>query len=183
MDELRDQPTRRRLLDAVKCHPGSSARDLQRELGLGWGETIYHLGRLTRGGALRRERGGRRDFYFVEEVSWNDRKLLQTLRSASERRLVVLLAHEPGLTFNDLHERSGLGKSTVSYHVGHLVARGEVDRFFFEGVHRYRLTRPERVSELLRQFHETFGDRLVDRFVASFTGILREPTQESRGIP
>jgi len=177
MDELRDQPTRRRILDEVAEHPGSSAREIQRRLGLGWGETVYHLDRLARAGAVHRERGGRRDFYFAEGVAWEDRKLLRALQGPSERAILRVLAGGPGATFVEVQERTGIGKSTVSYHLSHLVAKGMVERVYWEGGHRYRLMAPGRIGELLSAYKGTFSDRLVDGLVASFSGIMR-PSEE-----
>ena len=51
-EELLSLPTRRRLYEAVRRHPGVGARQLQRAAGTGWGETVYHLDRLTAAGLL-----------------------------------------------------------------------------------------------------------------------------------
>lgn len=178
MDELRDQPTRRRILDEVAQRPGSSARDIQRRLDLGWGETVYHLDRLVRAGAVHRERGGRRDYYFAEGVVWEDRKLLRALQGPSERAILMVLTRTTGATFAQVQERTGIGKSTVSYHLSHLLARGTVERVYSEGTHLYRLTAPGRVGELIAEYRGTFSDRLVDGLVASFSGLMR-PRQET----
>jgi len=173
MDELRDQPTRRRILDEVAARPGSSGRDIQRRLALGWGETVYHLDRLARAGAVHRERGGRRDFYFAEGVAWEDRKLLRALQGPSERAILLFLSKTSSATFAQVQTRTGIGKSTVSYHLSHLLARGTVERVYSQGDHLYRLTSPRRLGELLSAYEGTFGDRLVDGLVASFSGLMR----------
>lgn len=172
MDELRAQPTRRRILDEVAARPGSSGRDLQRRLALGWGETAYHLERLVKAGALRRERGGGRDYYFAADISWEDRRLFEALRSPTERAIVIALARAPGgLSFAEAQEAAGVGKSSVSYHLAQLAARGAIDASAPEGLRRYRLLRPARVEQLLQAYRTTFADRLVDEFVASFSGL------------
>lgn len=174
MDELTGQPTRRRILDEVAAQPGLSGRDIQRRLGLGWGETAYHLDLLVKGGAIRRERGGGRDYYFAADVTWEDRRLFEALRSPTQRTIVIALVARPGLSFSDLVEESRVGKSTVSYHLAQLAERGALESKYVEGVRRYELRRPERVGQLLRAYRATFGDQLVDRFVASFSGLLPE---------
>ncbi len=174
MDELGGQPTRRRILELVQERPGASGRDVQRQLGLGWGETAYHLERLVQGGRLHRERGGGRDYYFSEGVTWEDRRLFQALRSPTERQIALALLQASPRSFADLTQAVGFGKSTVSYHLARLAALRAIVPVLVDGQRRYRLERPERVGQLLRSYRTTFADRLVDEFVASFSGLLRE---------
>lgn len=173
MDELLAQPTRRRIFEVVGAHPGASARDVQRLAGLAWGETAYHLDQLTRAGALRRERGGRRDYYFRPDMTWNDRRLLRSLRSETERRLLLALTGTLGRTTAELSDGTGLSISTTSFHLRELVAAGAVEPFRDGNVRRYRLARPDRMGELLRTYRESFRDRLVDRFVETWSSLLR----------
>jgi predicted transcriptional regulator len=167
MDELVDQPTRKRIVEDIGAHPGSSAREIQHRLTLGWGDTAYHLDRLTQAGAIRRERGGRRDFYFASDITWEDRKILRALNSASQQALLLALASSPSLSFAELRDRLAVSKSTVSFHLGVLLRQGTVEHFVAQGERRYRAPRAERVRELLHEHRASFGDRLVDTFAAS----------------
>ena len=172
MDGLLALPTRRKIVDVVTAYPGASARDIQRRAGLGWGETAYHLDQLTRAGALRRERGGRRDYYFPSTMTWEDRRLFQVLRSGAERRLLLELGRRPGLSLNELREATGFSLSPTSFHLRHLMTQGAVEGFRDGALRRYRALRPERVAELLARYRESFEDRLVDRFVEAWSGLL-----------
>jgi predicted transcriptional regulator len=69
MDDLAEQPTRRRIREFILSHPGASAREIQRSLALAWGETSYHLRRLLDGGVLVRDRAGRRDYFWFFRLS------------------------------------------------------------------------------------------------------------------
>jgi predicted transcriptional regulator len=173
MDDLLGQPTRRRIYDAVGAHPGASARDIQREAGLAWGETAYHLDQLIRAGLLRRERGGRRDYYFQPEMTWDDRKLFLTLRSETARRLLLILSQSPGLTLAELRDRAELSLSTTSFHLRFLVTQGHVEAVREGNLRRYRVVRPTRVAAILEQYRASFQDRLVDRFVETWSSLLR----------
>lgn len=173
MEELLAQPTRRRIYDVVSAHPGASARDVQRLAGLAWGETAYHLDQLSRGGALRRERGGRRDYYFRPDMTWDDRRLFLSLRSRTERRILLVLAEAPGLTLGELRDRSRNSLSTVSFHLRHLLAQGLVVGEREGNLRRYRLVRVERLIELVGEYRDSFEDRLVDRFVGTWSSLLR----------
>ncbi len=173
MDELLAQPTRRRIHEVVSAHPGASARDVQRHAKLAWGETAYHLDQLTRAGLLRRERGGRRDYYFRPDMTWDDRKLFLTLRSATQRQILIVLAETPGLTLPELRDRMGTSLSTVSFHLRYLLSVGVVEAVRDENRRRYRPSRPRRLAELLQKYRESFQDRLVDHFVETWSSLLR----------
>ena len=172
MDDLLGQPTRRRIYDAVSGHPGASARDVQRLVGLAWGETAYHLDQLTKGGLLRRERGGRRDYYFRLDMTWDDRKLFLTLRSETARNLLLLLSETPELTLAELRERADISLSTASFHLRYLLTQGLVEAVRDGNLRRYRAVRPARVAELLKQYKDSFQDRLVDRFIRVWSPLL-----------
>ena len=169
-----DLPTRRRIFDFVGEHPGSSARTVQRGVGLGWGETAYHLDQLLRAGLLHRERGGRRDYYFPPSMLPVDRQLLLSMQSAVERALLVELTRFPGLTFRDLVVRLGLGKSTAAFHLKFLLALGLVDVDSATSMRRYRVRRPDLVLRLYRSFHDSFEEPWVDRFSSTWGGLVRE---------
>ncbi|MCI4348737.1 MAG: helix-turn-helix domain-containing protein [Thermoplasmata archaeon] len=173
MDDLLEQPTRRRIYEVVGTNPGSSARDIQRLAGLAWGETAYHLDQLTRGGAVRRERGGRRDFYFQLAIDWEDRQLLRSLRSSAQRRILLTLVTRPNLGVAELCEETGLSASTTSFHLRELLAIHAVEIARHGNLRRFRTLKPERLTQLFEAYRESFQDRLVDRFVETWSSLLR----------
>lgn len=172
MDEILAQPTRQRIFEIVGAHPGASAREIQRLGGLAWGETAYHLDQMIRAGVVRRERGGRRDYYFRLDMTWEDRRVLLSLRSRTERQILLVLVDSPDLTLSDLRERTGTSLSTVSAHLRRLLSLGIVESHPVGLSRQYRPVRPERVALLLRQYRESFRDRLVDRFVETWSDLL-----------
>ncbi|MCI4368573.1 MAG: helix-turn-helix domain-containing protein [Thermoplasmata archaeon] len=177
MDELLEQPTRRRVVEDVSGHPGTSAREIQHRLSLGWGDTAYQLDRLTKAGAIRRERGGRRDYYFASEITWEDRKILRALNSPTQQALLLALAGSPSSSFAELQGKTSVSKSTVSFHLTVLLRQGTAETFQSAGSRRYRAPRAERVRELLRVHRESFGSRIVDRFAESFGGLSDSGTE------
>lgn len=166
-------PVRRRIFEFVGAHPGSSARTVQRGLGLGWGETTYHLDQMLRARILHRERGGRRDYYFHANTSPVDRQLLVVMQSAVERAMLVELSRFPGLSFRNLMERLNLGKTTVAFHLKFLVALGLVDVETSTPHRRYTVRRPDFVLRLYGSYHDSFEDRWVDRFASTWGGLVR----------
>ncbi len=172
MDDVLSQPTRRRLYELVGSHPGSSAREIQRLSGLAWGETAYHLDQLIQAGLLRRERGGRRDYYFQLDMTWEDRRVLLTLRSPMERKILVELVQSPGLTLTELRDRTQTSVSTVSSHLRRLLALGLVESDKSTNYRQYRPAHPLRVALLLQKYQGSFRDRLVDRFIETWRELI-----------
>jgi predicted transcriptional regulator len=168
-----DLPTRQRIFDFVREHPGSSARTVQRGVNLGWGETAYHLDQMLRAGLLFRERGGRRDYYFPADMVPSDRQLLLTMQSAIERGLLVELARSNGLSFGELGDRLKVGKSTLAFHLKFLLALGIVEADPSGSTRTYRVRRPDLVLRLYGSYRDSFEDRWIDRFSSTWGGLTR----------
>ncbi len=169
-----DLPTRQRIFAFVQEHPGSSARTVQRGVQLGWGETAYHLDQMRRAGLLHRERGGRRDYYFPADMAPVDRQLLLAMQSAVERGLLVELARSNGLAFRELVDRLKVGKSTLAFHLKFLLALGIVEADSGGTSRMYRVRRPDLVLRLYGSYRNSFEDRWIDRFSATWGGLARE---------
>lgn len=173
-DDLLLQRTRRRIVELITVHPGLSAREVQRGLGLGWGETAYHLNQLLRANAIHRERAGGRDAYFEPTVPWEDRRILVVLRGGATRQLLLELTSTPGITAPELQRRLGVSKSTLSFHLSRLIAVGAVEGVRTDEGRSYRVPNRERVAQLVRDHRESFEDRLIDRFIETWASLLPE---------
>jgi predicted transcriptional regulator len=168
-----DLPTRQRIFDFVREHPGSSARTVQRGVSLGWGETAYHLDQMLKAGLLFRERGGRRDYYFPADMVPADRQLLLAMQSAVERGLLVELARSNGLSFGELGDRLKVGKSTLAFHLKFLLALGIVEVDVAGSTRAYRVRRADLVLRLYGSYRDSFEDRWIDRFSSTWGGLTR----------
>jgi len=165
--------TRRRLYEAVRRTPGIGGREVQRDAGTGWGETVYHLERLTESGLLHRERSGHQDHYFVATVPLADRRLLGLMRSASARRLVVTLLEHGSQTVPELIDRTGLSGGRLSVHLRRLVATGLV----VTGRRgRWRTFEPgdrERVIRLFLVYRAGLADAWTERLLETWSELFR----------
>ena len=174
MDEdLLALPTRRRLYEAVRHAPGIGAREAQRAAGTGWGETVYHLDRLTEAHLLQRERAGHQDHYFVAAVPLGDRSVLRLARSASARRLLVALIESPGATVPELSGHTGLSDGRLSVHLGrfaelHLLTTGRRGR-----MRTFEIADRDRVLRLLVTYREGLADAWVERLLETWSELLR----------
>jgi len=174
MDEdLLALPTRRRVYDAVYHTPGIGAREVQRAAELGWGETVYHLDRLTQANILHRERAGHQDHYFVATVPLGDRTLLRLTRSPSARRLLVALLEVPGSTVPDLVERTGISSGRLSVHLGRLAEVGVLATGRRDRLRTFELNDRDRMMRLLVTYRESIADEWVERLLATWSELLR----------
>ncbi len=171
-DEVLELESRRRMYAVVARNPGSSARDVQRVLGLGWGETSYHLDRLVEAQLLRRERTPNRDFYFARDVTWEDRRSLVFFRRRTSREILLALYARPDLTAYEVADRLGLGKSTVSFHLARLLSAGLVESQRPEASRRFRVANPEQVRRLLQMYRDSFREEVVGRFAEVWGSIF-----------
>ena len=174
MDEdLLALPTRRRVYDAVRRAPGVGAREVQRQAELGWGETVYHLERLTEANLLHRESSGHQDHYFVAAVPLGDRGLLRLARSPSARRLLVALLEQPGATVPELTGSTGLSAGRISVHLGRLAQVGLLRTGRRQRWRTFELADRDRVLRLLVSYREGLADEWVERLLASWSELLR----------
>ncbi len=172
-DDLLSLETRRRIYEAVRRAPGLGAREAQRAAGTGWGETVYHLDRLTHAQLVFRERGSHQDRYFASEVPPVDRRLLGITRSASARRLLVALLETPGLTVPDLEARTGLSAGRLSVHLRRLLAAGVICGKRRGRLRTFHPVDPERIARWVVASRPRFSDEWIERFLSTWSEIFR----------
>ena len=172
-EDLLALTARRRIYEAVRQYPGIGARDAQRLASTGWGETVYHLGRLTGAGLVHRERSAHHDHYFLPNVPAADRSLLRLTRSESARGLILALLQYPRSTVPDLERWTGLSAGRLSIHLRRLVESTWVETGRSGRFRTFELTDPGRVAGLLASYRTGFADRWVDRFLDTWADLFR----------
>jgi len=165
--------TRRRIYEVVRRAPGIGAREVQRSAGTGWGETTYHLDRLSDVGLIHRERSSFQDHYYAAEVPLADRRLLGLTRSSSARRLLVALLDMGEATVPELTERSALSEGRVSVHLRRLIATGVVQTGRRGRWRTFDVVDRNRVLRLLVTYREGFADEWVERLLATWSDLFR----------
>jgi DNA-binding transcriptional ArsR family regulator len=119
--KLADHPTRRQALDFIAANPGATLQDVRRALGIAWGTTVHHLGRLERAGlvAVRRV-GGKRGHWPLGQAPARD------ALPAPAGALAALVLAEPGLPQGELARRLGLLAPAACKHLARLESAGLV---------------------------------------------------------
>ncbi len=172
-DELLALETRRRIFEAARTAPGSGAREIQRAAGTAWGETVYHLERLTEAGLLHRERTEHQDHYFAATVPLGDRNLLRLSRSRSARRVLVTLLETPSLTVPDLSQRTGLSAGRLSVHLRRMLETG-IARAGRQGRYRtFEIVDRDRVARVLITYRRGLADAWIDGALDTWAELFR----------
>ena len=172
-EDLLTLETRRQLYDAVRRYPGIGAREAQRVAQTGWGETVYHLDRLTDAGLLHRERAGHQDHYFAPTVPLGDRRLLRLVRSESARHLLLALLEAPATTVPILVERTGLSPGRLSVHLGRLIESGMLHTGRQGRYRTFDLVDRDQVLRLLLTYRESLADHWVERVLETWSELFR----------
>jgi len=172
-DELLALETRRRLFEAARKAPGSGAREIQRAAGTGWGETVYHLERLTEAGLLHRERSGHQDHYFPATVPLGDRRLLRLSRSRSARRVLVTLLESPALTVPEISKRTGLSAGRLSVHLRRMIEMG-ITQTGRQGRYRtFDVVDRSGVIRVLTTYRSGIADQWIDGLLDTWAELFR----------
>jgi DNA-binding transcriptional ArsR family regulator len=167
---------RRRIVDHVAEHPGIHLRKVARDLGLALGTTEHHLHLLVRHGLLEVDEAQGQSCYFAPGTPPEDRFLWVVLRQDAQRRVLRLLAADPDLAPADVGRRLGLSKAAVAYHLQRLEAWGLVERLRLGRQRLLRVTRPERLAEVLATLDE-------ERPALPWPGLLLSQTRTVRVRP
>ncbi len=165
--------TRRRIYEAVRRAPGVGAREVQRAASTGWGETTYHLDRLTDAGLIHRERSGFQDHYYAAEVPLADRRLLGLTRSPSARRLLVALLDAGESTVPELTEHTTLSEGRISIHLRRLISTGVVHTGRRGRYRTFAIVDRNRVLRLLVTYREGLADEWVEGLLQTWSDLFR----------
>lgn len=165
--------TRRQIETHVRSNAGIHFNELVRETEFAPGQIQYHVRRLIDAETVVREQVYGKTHYYPPEYDAWERAALALFRRETAREIVVyLIEHEqcrPATVADDI----GIARSTLEYHLDHLVERGIVEKTYDQ---RNRVTlslaTPERTARLLSEVEPTVPDRLVDRFTRLVDGLL-----------
>jgi predicted transcriptional regulator len=172
-DDLLALESRRRIYTVVVGSPGLGSREIQRQAGMAWGETTYHLDRLVSAGLVHREPGGHQDYYFAATVPLGDRTLLRLARSDASRRVLSALLVLSDVTVPELEERTGLSAGRLSIHLRRFLETGLVQSGRRERFRTFRIADRDRVLRILVAYRSSYADGWVDRLLETWSEVFR----------
>lgn len=157
--------SRTRIREQVEANAGIHFNQLVRDTEFARGQIQYHVRRLVDDGALvRDEFYGQTHFYPPDYDEWERGALALFRRETAQEIVIYLFENEPA-TPARIAEDLDVARSTLEYHVDHLVEREIVEKRYGEH-NRVTLTlvAPEASVRLLDVASPTLSETLVDRF-------------------
>ncbi|HVH14801.1 MAG TPA: winged helix-turn-helix transcriptional regulator [Candidatus Angelobacter sp.] len=110
----------------VSLQPGLHLRELQRQIGLSFSSTRYHVDKLAKDGEIDRVEDSGYSRIYPAGIGQGDRILLSLVRKETDRRILSSFLKENSLSQQRLTDLTKLAKSTVSEHLATLLKLGVV---------------------------------------------------------
>ena len=133
----------------VSLQPGLHLRELQRQIGLSFSSTRYHVNKLAKEGAIDRVDDSGYSRIFPAGTDYNDKILLSFVRRKTDRRILLSLLTENHLSQQRLCDLTGLSKSTISEHLASLQELGIVRAKSGPDRRSFELTDRAKINEMV----------------------------------
>lgn len=140
-EELLDNDLRARVMEYLVQSPGVYLGKISRELHIPTSTLKYHLNILRSFEMVTTAKKGRCRHYFPRRRRFSDEEkaMYAALEHEPTRRMVELVARNPGISQAGLVQTTGLSQSTVAWHMAKLEHLG-LARAERRGVKEYHLT-------------------------------------------
>ncbi|UWG48231.1 putative transcriptional regulator [Halanaeroarchaeum sp. HSR-CO] len=170
--------TRARIAEAVRTQPGIHFNGLVRSLDLATGQVQYHLKQLDSTDEVVKTELYGRTHYFPDTYDDWERRTLALLRRETTRDVVAALLESGPVRPNALAEELDLARSTLEWHLDHLVEQAVVNkRHSARNQVTVELARPADTIELVRNADPTLLGMMVSRFTRLVDRMLAEENQ------
>ncbi|MFB6069972.1 MAG: winged helix-turn-helix transcriptional regulator [Halanaeroarchaeum sp.] len=167
--------TRTRIAEQVRSRPGIHFNGLVRSLDLATGQVQYHLQRLLADERVVKDELYGRTHYFPDTYEEWERQTLALLRRETTRDVVAVLFESGTIRPNDLAEELDLARSTLEWHLGHLVEQDvAVKRYNAANQVTIELARPAETVELVQEADPTLLGKMVSRFTRLVDRVLAD---------
>ncbi|MEF8771193.1 winged helix-turn-helix transcriptional regulator [Halodesulfurarchaeum sp.] len=170
--------TRTRIADTVQTKPGIHFNGIVRTCDLATGQVQYHLDRLLSEDVLvKADLYGRSHFFPTEYDEW-ERSTLSLLRRETTREVAAVILESGPTRPNELVEELGLARSTLEWHVNHLVEQDVVEkRYTTSEPVVLEVSRPKDLIELVQKADPTLLGQMVGHFTRLVDRMLAEDVQ------
>lgn len=167
--------TRTRIAETVEAKPGIHFNALVRTCDLATGQVQYHLDRLlSEDAVVKADLYGRSHFFRPEYDEW-ERSALSLMRRETTRDVAAVILEVGPVRPNELVDELDLARSTLEWHVDHLVEQDIVEkRYTTSEPVVLVVSRPEDLIELVRNADPTILGKMVGRFTGLVDRMLAE---------
>jgi predicted transcriptional regulator len=156
--------TRERLVRHVEQHPGQHFNALVRDLDLATGQVQYHLRRLARADRIvSAELYGRTHYYPPDCTAW-ERGAIALARRETARDILLAVLDSGTARPAAVADRVGVARSTLEWHLDHLVEQGVVEKRRDGNRVTLAVTRPAETVRVLERVRPSLPERALDRF-------------------
>ena len=157
---------RKDIYEYIYENPGIRYRELIRLAGITNGVLSYHLGKLEKSGDIRVERqsNNRVTRYFIVEIPKKDSDIIGYFRSKVVRSIVFFVLKSEFCTFNEIVDHIEKAPSTIFWHIKRLKEVGILSTNNGSDRYLYSITDREMVNRILREYKESFTDRVIENY-------------------
>ena len=136
----------------VSLQPGLHLRELQRQIGLSFSSTRYHVDKLAKDGEIDRVEDNGYLRIYPAGIDERDKVLLTLVRRETDRRILSSFLREKSLSQQRLVDTTRLAKSTVSEHLAVLLKLGVVKTKTGEERRVFELTDRAKIDTMLNRY-------------------------------
>lgn len=136
----------------VSLQPGLHLRELQRQIGLSFSSTRYHVDRLAKDGEIDRVEDNGYSRIYPAGIDQRDKILLSLVRKETDRRILSSFLKENSMSQQRLTDLTKLAKSTVSEHLATLLKLGVLRTKAGRERRIFELTDPAKINTMLNSY-------------------------------
>lgn len=129
--ELLQNDVRQRIYDFIRERPGAHVSQVSGTMGLGWGTTVYHLGRMRDGQLLTARRVGNQLCHFVNGGAHHtaqEQTMLAVAKAPKANAILDYLKLRGPSAQNEIARELGMSSALVSWYARRLEEMGVVHR-------------------------------------------------------
>jgi predicted transcriptional regulator len=154
---LEQNKNRNDVLRLIKERPGSTMREISRELDMNIGTMRYHLLILAINHKIKEHRDGKYVRYFAGSSTYTSEELeiISLLRREPVRRLMAAIRGKPGISNGELAEALGLSEAAISNYMRELSGRGFVDKEPTKDGHVAYFIKRERADKIVSSLDQS----------------------------
>ena len=132
------------------------------------GVTSYYIQKLEKLGVIFTERKSGVSRLFTDNIDTSDMSLIKFLRTATPKKIMLVLLKDDKLTFRQITEKIQMSPSTTSFYLKKLVTSNLVN-ISNNSTNKYSLRHKERISNLIQLYHPSIIDSASENLADIFS--------------